>query len=183
MHPTKCGMWRCDTFVAWSFYSGGYPQIINNRLIIPKIVFYTFPFPNGDALANDLKENKNKAPLLSWNNKHFSEFTAHELNSLPYEKFVELADIPLNEETPSHIMKEWEFVAHGAVHEIKRGIFIDRLAASNEQNVIEKLLTIFKETKKQEIRFKIVQGIMIYYQNHYQQIKGTLDGEEITMPL
>jgi hypothetical protein len=123
-HPTKCGMWRCDTFIAWDFYSAGFPQIMNNKIMLPINAFYTFPYSNGDAFnKNDSKEIYHP-PLISLKDKQFIDLSPEELNNLPYEKFVEIADIPLDDETPSHIA-EWEFAAQEEVNDTKRGIFID----------------------------------------------------------
>lgn len=36
-HIIKCGMFRCDTLVGYSYAAGGFPQIINRRILFPKI--------------------------------------------------------------------------------------------------------------------------------------------------
>ncbi|STX45159.1 Uncharacterised protein [Legionella gratiana] len=175
--PTKCGMWRCDTFIAWDFYSAGFSQIMDNKIMLPIKVFYTFPYANGDALSPSNSENITQPPLIDIKDKQFSDLSADELNNLPYEKFVELADIPMKDETPTHMSKEWEFAANIQVNETKRGIFIDRLAVSNEQNVIPRFLKMYQEAKSSEIRSKLIQGLMIYYQNHSDSLDKNYDAE------
>ncbi|STX28460.1 Uncharacterised protein [Legionella beliardensis] len=174
--PTKCGMWRCDTFIAWDFYSAGFPQIMNNRIMLPLNVYNTFPYANGDTITK-INNVEDKTPLIHDKDKQFFELSADELNNLSYEKFVELADIPLSEETPTHIAVEWEFAANKNVNSTKRGIFIDRLSISNEQDVISRFLEMYKRDSNPEIRSKLIQGIMIYYQNNREQTDNTLDDE------
>ncbi|RAP34629.1 hypothetical protein B1207_15205 [Legionella quinlivanii] len=173
--PTKCGFWRCDTYVAWDFYSAGYSQIMNNRIMLPLNVFNTFPYANGDAFSEEFSSIPNQIPLMDRIEQQFSELTAEELNKLPYEKFVELADIPMAEETPTHIAKEWEFLFNPEVNEAKRSVFIDRLAVSNEPDVISKFISLYDEIHNDEIKSKLVQGLMIYYQNHWEQTVNTSD--------
>lgn len=100
--PSKRVVWRCDTYVAWDFYRAGYSQLMNLRIMLPLNVYNTFPYANNDALKIDV-------PSLSSVDKEFIDLSAEELNNLGYPKFVELADIPMTDETPSHIAKEWEF--------------------------------------------------------------------------
>ncbi|KTD63272.1 hypothetical protein Lsan_1390 [Legionella santicrucis] len=175
--PTKCGMWRCDTFIAWDFYSAGFSQIMDNKIMLPIKVFYTFPYANGDVLSPSNFENITKPPHIDSKDKQFSDLSAEELNNLPYERFVELADIPMQDETPTHIAKEWEFAANTQVNETKRGIFIDRLAVSNEQDVIPRFLKMYQESKSLEIHSKLIQGLMIYYQNNSHSLDKTYDNE------
>ncbi|WP_131743541.1 hypothetical protein [Legionella gratiana] len=125
---------------------------MDNKIMLPIKVFYTFPYANGDALRPSNSENITQPPLIDIKDKQFSDLSADELNNLPYEKFVELADIPMKDETPTHISKEWEFAANIQVNETKRGIFIDRLAVSNEQDVIPRFLKMYQEAKNSEIR-------------------------------
>src|SRR5581483_12394407 len=95
--PTKCGKWRCDTFVAWSFFSAGYYQLMNNKIMLPRAVFNSFPYGN-----TYLKPNLNEAKQVNIG-KAFEVLSADELNRMPYEEFVMIADIPLKHETPTHI--------------------------------------------------------------------------------
>jgi hypothetical protein len=170
----SCGEWRCDTLVAWSFYSAGYPQLINNRIILPTTIFNTFPFQNNGLLED---ENTIKPPLLLQSDKVFSDLSANELNAMPYEEFELIADIPMNLETPTHIESEWRYANDSHINDIKRGIFIDRLSMSNEPNVIPNFIKMYDETKEPEIKRKLIIGTVIYYQNHNDQVALSQDKE------
>lgn len=174
--PTKCGVWRCDTFVAWSFYSGGFPQLMFVRVMLPLNVFMAFPYANNDASYAPTEEQV-QTPLLVKEDASFFDLTPSQLNQLPYEDFAKIADIPLEETTPSHFAKEWQFFSNDEVHPVKRGIFIDRLALSNEPNVVSNFIELFNKEKNEEIKSKLIQGLMLYYQNHWDSVKNSSDYE------
>ena len=167
--PTICGVWRCDTFVAWSFFSAGYYELMENKIMLPRNVFNTFPYSN-----TELMPNLNAAKQINIG-KAFAALSADELNRMPYEEFVMVADIPLNQETPTHIASEWKYAADHHVNEIKRGIFIDRLSMSNEKNAIPRFIEMYKKEQNAEIKSKLIQAVMIYYQSHREEIKASAD--------
>lgn len=171
---SKCGVWRCDTMVAWSFYSAGYNQLMNNIIMLPVNIFKTFPYYNNSlsSLASDPLP-----PLLVQSDKEFADLSADELNTMPYEQFERIADIPLDQVTPTHAETEWRFANDQNVNDIKRGIFIDRLSMSNEQDIISRFLKMYDETKNPKIKAKLIQGTMIYYQKHQEAVKLSLDNE------
>ena len=96
---------------------------------------------------------------------------------MPYEEFELIADIPMNLKTPTHIESEWRCANDPHVNDIKRGIFIDRLSMSNEQNVISRFIKMYDETKSSEIKRKLIIGTVIYYQNHNDQVVLSQDKE------
>jgi hypothetical protein len=160
--PTSCGTWRCDTFVAWSFFSAGYYQLMNNKIMLPRNVFYSFPY------ADD--ELDTVAPEMTQTDKDFTSLTATELNNLSFEDFEMIADIPAAQQTPTHVAAEWHHANDTSLNDVKRGIFIDRLAMSNDLGVIARFLDMYKVDASQEIKTKLIQGLMIYYQSHKQNL-------------
>jgi hypothetical protein len=158
--PSKCSVWRCDTFVAWAFYSAGFSQLMNNNIMIPFNIWATFPYSNGDTLIQETIP-----PRLRSIDQEFTNLTVDELNNLDFTTFEEIADIPISNETPTHIAKEWEFAENESIIDIKRGVFLDRLAVIGEQNTISKLLSIFNKTKKKEVKSKVIQALQTNYQN------------------
>ena len=158
--PSKCGVWRCDTYVAWAFYSAGFAQLMNNKIMVPLNVWGTFPYSNGDALISETTP-----PKLRAIDKEFTDLTVDELNNLDFTRFEEIADIPIQDETPTHLAKEWEFAENESVVDVKRGIFLDLLAIVEEQNTISKLLDIYNKTKNNEVKSKVIQALQTNYQN------------------
>jgi hypothetical protein len=114
-----CGVWRCDTLVAWSFFSAGYPELMNQHIMLPRNIFHRFPYINQETRALA------QAPLL-----------------------------PLDKSTPM----------------TKHGILIDNLAMSHEADVIPKFLAMYKTAEHEELKTKLRQGMMIYYQNNKKQL-------------
>jgi hypothetical protein len=158
--PTRCSVWRCDTYVAWAFYSAGFSQLMNNKVMLPLNVWATFPYSNGDALAP-----QTLPPKLPVIDKEFTDLTVNELNNLDFTRFEEIADIPIQDETPAHLAKEWEFAENESVVDVKRGIFLDRLAIVESQNTISKLLDIYHKTENNEVKSKVIQALQTNYQN------------------
>lgn len=166
----KCGMWRCDSYVAWTHYAGGGYANLLSGVLLPKNIFYAFPYSNVNYTPETVQ-----APLLTSTDKDFSSLTADEINTMPFEEFEMIADIPMELETPTHIQAEWRFAKDTQVNEVKRGIFIDRITLSNEQNVVPKFLDLYKKENSPEIKEKIIQATVIYYQNHRDVIKDSSD--------
>jgi len=162
----KCGMWRCDTFVAWSFFSAGYYDLMNLAVMLPRNVFNTFPYTNGDQFV---QTDYRQLPMT----KDFKALSADDLNNMPYKEFSRVADIPLQLETPEHIASEWKYAGDMHINDTKRGIFIDRLSLLNEQNTISKFIELYKNEKSPEIKSKLIQATVIYYQNHLDQLTPT----------
>lgn len=169
----SCGVWRCDTLVAWSFSSAGFPQILNNPIILPRIVFNMFPYQNYNGLLEN-SETLNP-PLLIQSDMVFSDFSADELNTMPFEEFELIADIPMQQETPTHIEAEWRYANDPHLNDIKRGMFIDRLAMSNEPDVIPRFIKMYEQTKIPEIKRKLIIGTVIYYQGHNNEVNSSQD--------
>ncbi|MDF1683924.1 MAG: hypothetical protein P1U36_04620 [Legionellaceae bacterium] len=151
--------------VAWSFFSAGYYQLMKGIIMLPRKVFYAFPYANNESSYSTYTSGLN-SPMILEPERQFETLTSDELNTMPYEEFVRIADIPLNQETPTHIDAEWRFANDENVNNIKRGIFIDRLAMSNEKDVIPRFLKMHAEIDIDELKTKIVQGLMVHYQNN-----------------
>jgi len=129
--------------------------------MVPLNVWATFPYFNGDASMAP-KTTPSKLDAID---KEFSYLTVDELNNLDFIKFEEIADIPIQDETPLHLAKEWEFAENELVVDVKRGIFIDRLAITGEQNTMSRLLDIYSKTSSNEVKSKVIQALQTNYQN------------------
>ena len=87
-----------------------------------------------------------------------------------------IADIPMPQETPQHIAAEMRFANDTHLNDIKRGIFIDRVAISGkEPDTVKNLIKLYNETESESIKEKVIQGMMIYYQQHLDLTKNTND--------
>ncbi|MBY0544730.1 MAG: hypothetical protein K2Q14_04190 [Gammaproteobacteria bacterium] len=155
----KCGMFRCDTFIGFSYAAGGYSQIINSKILYPKIVFGFWPHQNAN-LKGGIKKDDTLLIKSTWQTA-----TIDEINTMPFEQFAEYYDIPIPRETPNHIAKEWELLKSSGLNDIKKGIFIDRLSIIGEPGTIEKFIELYPSANK-SVKNKLLQGMMIFYQRH-----------------
>jgi hypothetical protein len=165
----KCGVWRCDTYTWWAFYSAGY-DTVTGRVMLPFTVFNGFP------AYNQLLPNAIETTLPDIMNTTLDDVTPEELNNMTFEEFEMIADIPMERETPQHIAAEMRFAQDTHLNDIKRGIFIDRLVISGkEPDTVTTLLKLYNETESTAVKEKIIQGMMIYYQQHLNLSENTND--------
>ena len=159
----KCGLWRCDTYVWWAFYSAGY-DTVPGRIMLPINVFNAFPYYN---MGQSKKQNDTQS---------LNDFNADELNNMSAEEFEMIADIPMTHETEQHIAAEVRFANDEQLGALKRGIFIDRLTLSNKHpDTVSEMLTLYHKTKDEAVKKQIVQGLMIYYQQHLDLKENSSD--------
>jgi hypothetical protein len=158
-HIIKCGMFRCDTFVGYSYAAGGYPQIINSTILYPNIVFKFWPYQNANFKG---KNKKDDTPLIK---STWQTATIDEINTMPFEQFEEYYDIPIPQESADHISKEWDLLKSSELNDIKKGIFIDRLSIIGQPGTIETFIELYPDSNK-SVKNKLLQGMMIYYQRH-----------------
>lgn len=158
----ECGTWRCDTYVWWAFYSQGL-DTMPGRVWLPKKVFNNFPFYNDERFSS----TTTKAPTDSRGLKSLASVTTQELNDMPYDEF----HLTMNNAPDNYLSSEsaiqMQLACDTNLSEVKRGIMIDRLISDDtENNLVTKLLALFRETKSTEVKNKIVEGLMLYNQRH-----------------
>lgn len=171
--PTRCGKFRCDTFVGWIWYKAGYQNLLKIRPFYPINVWKAFPIFNQDNIKDKPTE------ITLYNGKPFHELTTEELNKMPFDMFSQIADIPKEEQTPTFIVTEWKFLADKKLNSTLRGAFVDKLIMSNEPNIIDRFFEILKNEDNEEVRESIISGTMFYYQNHWNEVKNSSDYETL----
>ena len=163
--PYRCAEFRCDTFVAYIFQYAGLPQLMNLYPLIPRSVWASFPYFNGDLFASDTK-----APELTSIDKQFTEMDIEEINHMSFMDFAQFVDTPIVQTTPTHIAREWELVENENVKPILRGAFLDRLAKMEEPNTISRFLKIYNTTNEPEVKSKVIEGVETVYQTRPETI-------------
>ena len=167
---TRCGEWRCDTFVAYSYMHAGYPQLIGFLpTILPKRVFSAFPYANSQLLPEDNIVN----PYES--DKDFNSVKAEELNQMSLEELQAVAVLPVDQETPQHIRKEWILAKSNKLKNIYRGFFIDGLTRIKSNHTIPKFIKMYDDETDNVIKDKIIGATMIYYQSNVDIDKSSDD--------
>ena len=159
--PTRCGEWRCDTFVAYSFMQGGYPELIGFLpSILPKRVFSAFPYANNQLLPEDDISRSVES------DKEFSSVKAEELNRMSLEELQAVTVLPANQETPEHISREWSFAKSSQLKSIYRGFFVDALTHVKGKNTIAKFIKMYNNETDPIVKDKIIGATMLYYQSY-----------------
>lgn len=158
----ECGVWRCDTFAWWAFFS----QELNTMpgsIWLPKELFNFFPYYNDERLAVRVPQHASN----SLSNKSLENVSAEDLNEMSFEEFQMIMDTPPDHYVTSPSTVQMQFAYNSNLNDIKRGIMIDRLIADdNEPDLVKKLLNLYNETGNIGVRNKIVQGLILYNQRH-----------------
>ncbi|MDP3705239.1 MAG: hypothetical protein Q8R24_04940 [Legionellaceae bacterium] len=137
--------------------------------ILPKRVFSAFPYANSQLLPEDDIAN----PYES--DKDFNSVKAEELNQMSLEELQAVAVLPVDQETPQHISKEWILAKSNKLKNIYRGFFIDGLTRIKSNHTIPKFIKMYDEETDNLIKDKIIGATMIYYQSNVDIDKPSND--------
>lgn len=169
----ECGRWRCDTYVWWAFYSQGL-DTMPGRVWFPRVLFNYFPYFNDERLHSG-----SFSPDKPESNRTLESVSATELNSMPFEEFQMIMDLPPANYVTSPSTVQMQLAANPEINDAKRGIMIDRLVSrSTEPDLVKKLLALYNESDHLEIKSKIIENLMLYNQQHRLQ-QPYLDNERL----
>ena len=158
----ECGTWRCDTYVWWAFYSQGL-DTMPGRVWLPRKLFNHFPYASDESSPLEIPSES----LTMTTHNALENITTEALNAMPHEAFQAIMDAPPSHYVTSPSTVQLQFAYDPTLHDIKRGIMIDRLIAEDvETDLVKKLLHLYDETDQSEVKHKIVQGLMLYNQRH-----------------
>lgn len=169
------GRWRCDTFAWWAYYSQGV-NVMPGHIWLPKILFDFFPLYNDERVMPDTSETKTK-PLPI---KSLDEVSSTELDEMPFEEFQTTIDAPLN--APKNFitnMSDYMRLAYdNNLSDVKRGILIDKITSKvSDPDLVPKLLRLYDETDREEVKNKIVSGLMFHVQGELREHPNANDYE------
>lgn len=181
------GVWRCDTYVWWAFYSQGI-ELVPGHIITPSTVFNAFPYGNDEKFFSMVDTTLNPDA------RTLENVTAEELNAMQQEEFQMIMDnAPLNppetyitaginrpsghenysekfskKDTQGKVplMSAYMRLAYDdKLNDFKRGIMIDRITMrGTEPDLVPKLLKLYNETDDDEVKYRIISGLMSYNQ-------------------
>jgi hypothetical protein len=158
----ECGVWRCDTYVWWAFFSQG-RDTMPGRVWLPRTLFNNFPYFNDERYA----AVQPSIDAYTSIHKSLDQVTAEELNEITFEEFQMIMDAPLTNYVSTPYSLQMQMAENPILNDIKRGVMIDRLIANdNEPQLVKKLLNLFNHTDRIEVKNKIAQDLMLYNQRH-----------------
>lgn len=172
--PTVCALWRCDTFVDYIFYYGGYPNLLRFASL-PLTTFSVFPYYHDQPAKKLMTEHV----ISDDDDDRFLSLTAKELNNLSMEDKFKFIDIRPENITVAHAAKEWEFIKNPEVYTILRQMMIDIRSASVDPDLIKKFINIYDAEDNEEIKDSLLTGIMRFYQSNWEQVKSSGDYETL----
>jgi hypothetical protein len=169
------GRWRCDTFAWWAYYSQGI-NVMPGHIWLPKILFDFFPVFNDERVIPDTSEPKTDALPI----KSLDKVSSKELDEMPFEEFQNTIDAPAN--APKNFITKMSdfmrFAYDGSLSDIKRGILIDKITSkATDTDLVPKLLQLYEETDREEVKNKIVSGLMFHVQGELREHPNSSDYE------
>lgn len=168
------GRWRCDTYAWWAFYSQGV-DTMPGRIWLPTNLFNFFPYYNDERLT--LESSKASSEILA--DKSLDSITAEELNEMTLEEFQTIMDTP--QAPPNYvapISAYMRFAYDDSLNDVKRGAMIDKITSkASEVDLVPKLLRLYDETDREEVKNKIVSGLMFHAQGELREHPSSRDKE------
>ncbi|HWI47977.1 MAG TPA: hypothetical protein VNU45_07110 [Rummeliibacillus sp.] len=176
-HPTKCGKFRCDTFVGYVMGVGGAPQVMNNKIQLPYNAFMTFPVDNGSLIAD---KPINDTPIDDIDKEvKFLAATVADLNKMSLEEFSLFAGFDPANTPPNIIEKQWSLIADNGLKDGLKWILIDLRSMSKVEDTPVKLITSYDKTTSAFVKTRLTAGIMSFYQNNWDEIQSNQNHESI----
>lgn len=169
------GRWRCDTYVWWAFYSQGI-DTMPGRIWLPRNLFNFFPYYNDERLMPELSELS--AEVLT--NKSLDDVSAEELNEMQSEEFQSVIDAPLKDPINyvAPMSTYMRFAYNDNLNDAKRGAMIDKITSKvSDIDLVPKLLRLYDETNREEVKNKIVSGLMFHVQGELRERSNAKDNE------
>lgn len=169
------GRWRCDTYVWWAFYSQGV-DTMPGRVWLPATLFNFFPYFNDEKLTIEVSET----PPTILTSTSLDNITADKLNEMSLNEFQTIIDAPL--EAPSNYVAPMSaymrFAYDEELNDVKRGAMIDKITSKvSDVDLVSKLLRLYDETDHEEVKNKIVSGLMFHVQGELREHPNTRDQE------
>lgn len=169
------GRWRCDTYAWWAFYSQGV-DTMPGRIWLPRNLFNFFPYYNDERLIAESSEPS--AEILT--NKSLDDVSAEDLNEMSLEEFQTVIDAPLKAPTNyvAPMSAYMRFAYSDSLNDIKRGAMIDKITSKvSDVDLVPKLLRLYDETDREEVKNKIVSGLMFHVQGELREHPNSRDKE------
>ncbi|KTC65755.1 Uncharacterised protein (plasmid) [Legionella adelaidensis] len=169
------GRWRCDTYAWWAYYSQG-ADTMPGHIWLPRKLFDFFPFFNDERLRKESTETFSENVV----DKSLDSISTEELNEMPLVEFQKIIDAPPSE--PSNYVAPMSgymrFAYDSNLNVVKRGAMIDKITSkATEIDLVPKLLKLYDETDPEEVKNKIVSGLMFHVQGELREHPNPRDKE------
>lgn len=162
------GKFRCDTFLMYVFSVGDY-YVLKSGLALPKNVFASFPYGNGDgpyALKDNLQGNIEEYSQVNYS---LSTISLTELKNLTFSEFISVIDTPENYKTRHIANKIWDLYKN--IDEVDKKVFLlDYVGGVADSNLIPTVIKEYFQNTNPEIKHELLVSTQsIYSRNHLLQ--------------
>ncbi|MCH9756667.1 MAG: hypothetical protein K0U37_05720 [Gammaproteobacteria bacterium] len=139
-NPTRCAVFRCDTFINYLFHYAGYTLPTYHGKTLPRLVFKAFPKTHGDG---------NITPDLTLDN------------------FKKTFDLPKAETTTQTIQNTWRLAQNPNLTHEKRLFLLDYLGLNGSPELITAFINYYKNQTNQNIKSMLIRSTFTLYQTHF----------------
>ncbi|WP_298624239.1 hypothetical protein [uncultured Legionella sp.] len=167
------GRWRCDTYAWWAFYSQGV-DTMPGHVWLPRNMFNFFPYYNDERLIAD----SSGTVVNGVTNKSLDDVSAEDLNEMTFEEFQAVIDTSLKDPTNyvAPMSAYMRFAYDNSLSDVKRGAMIDKITSKvSDVDLVPKLLRLYDETEREEVKNKIVSGLMFHVQGDLREHPNVRD--------
>lgn len=163
------GQFRCDTFMIYVYSVGNY-SVLRSGAALPKNVFASFPFGNGDGpqAFDNLQVTPDALPYIQ---SSLNTFSPTDLNNLSLENFISVIDNPDNAKAPNIANKIWEIYLTYQIEDVdKKTFLLDYLGGVGSSNLLPEVIKEYYQSTNLDIKHALLSLTqVIYSREHHLQ--------------
>lgn len=171
------GQFRCDTFMVYTFSVGGY-TVLRGGSLLPKNVFASFPYGNGDgpyAVSHQNESNKEKFN----NNYNLDDISPTDLNRLNQEDFISVIDRPENAKNADIDDKIWNLYKNNKIEDFDKKYFLlDYLGGVAGPNLLPEIIDEYSRTSNPDLKHMLLRSTQSIYTREFR-LKNDLSKREV----
>ncbi len=138
--PTRCAVFRCDTFINYLFHYAGFTLPTYHGKTLPRLVFNAFPKTHDvHAISTDLS----------------------------LETFKKNFDLPKNKTTSQTIQNTWALAKNPSLRHEKRLFLLDYLGLNGSPELITAFITFYQKQTHPDIKSMLIRSTFTLYQTHF----------------
>ncbi len=139
-NPTRCAVFRCDTFINYLFHYAGYTLPTYRGKTLPRLVFKAFPKAHEDGFST---------------------------TDLSFEAFKAQFDKPPSHITPQSIRTTWQ-LAHSLKLSLQKRLFLlDYLGLNGSPELITAFIDDYQKQTHPAIKSMLIRSTFTLYQTHF----------------
>ncbi|MGC1181355.1 hypothetical protein [Legionella sp.] len=163
------GQFRCDTFLIYAYTVGNY-SVLKSGAALPKNVFASFPYGNGDGpqAFDNLPLTPDTLPVTQ---SSLNTLSPTDLNNLSLENFISVIDNPDNATTSNIGNKIWDIYVNYQIEDVNKKTFLlDYLGGVGSANLLPEVIKEYNQSTNLDIKHALLSLTQtIYSREHLLQ--------------